>query len=79
MRVSESDDYFIYVALINIPFTNLQSGYRDVLKLADNFSAFNQRLKYAHFRPLVPVKSDPKAWWKYAYRVVSDQIKKARY
>ncbi|KAL7609935.1 hypothetical protein Lser_V15G10156 [Lactuca serriola] len=54
-----------------------KSGYRDVLKLADNFSAFNQRLKYAHFRPLVLVKSDPKAWWKYAYRVVSDQIKKA--
>lgn len=57
----------------------LQSGYRDVLKLADNFSAFNQRLKYAHFRPLVPVRSDPRSWWKYAYRVVSDQMKKARY
>ncbi|GJY71995.1 putative RNA-directed DNA polymerase [Tanacetum coccineum] len=53
------------------------SGYRDVLKLADNFSAFNERLKYAHLRPLVPVKSDPRSWWKYACRVVSDQIKKA--
>ncbi|GKD04830.1 pleckstrin domain superfamily protein, partial [Tanacetum coccineum] len=46
-------------------------------KLADNFSAFNQRLKYAHLWPLVPVKSDPRSWWKYACRVVSDQIKKA--
>ncbi|KAL8266737.1 hypothetical protein R6Q59_004081 [Mikania micrantha] len=54
-----------------------KSGYRDLLKLADNFSSFNQRLKYAHFRPLVPVRSDPRSWWKYAYRVVSDQMKKA--
>ncbi|GAB4857735.1 hypothetical protein Ancab_015642 [Ancistrocladus abbreviatus] len=54
-----------------------KDGYRDALKLADNFAAFNQRLKYAHYRPFVPVKSDPKAWWKYAYKVVSDQMKKA--
>ncbi|POO03120.1 Vacuolar protein sorting-associated protein [Trema orientale] len=53
-----------------------KDGYRDMLKLADNFSAFNQRLKYAHFRPHVPVKSDPRSWWKYAYRAVSDQVKK---
>lgn len=50
-----------------------------MLKLADNFAAFNQRLKYAHYRPLVSVKHDPKAWWKYAFKVVSDQTKKARY
>lgn len=50
-----------------------------MLKLADNFAAFNQRLKYAHFRPLVSVKSNPSSWWKYAYRAVSDQLKKARY
>ncbi|CAN1333900.1 Intermembrane lipid transfer protein VPS13 [Linum perenne] len=54
-----------------------KDGYRDVLKLADNFTAFNQRLKYAHFRPLVSAKSAPRAWWKYAYKAVSDQIKKA--
>ncbi|KAI3710546.1 hypothetical protein L2E82_40329 [Cichorium intybus] len=65
------------VSLDDVTICLSKSGYRDVLKLADNFSAFNQRLKYAHFRPLVPVKSDPKAWWKYAYKVVSDQIKKA--
>lgn len=69
----------LIVGLISILFANLQSGYRDVLKLADNFSAFNQRLKYAHFRPPLPVRSDPRSWWKYAYRVVSDQMKKARY
>lgn len=57
----------------------LQNGYRDILKLADNFAAFNQRLKYAHHRPLVSVKSDPRSWWQYAYGAISDQIKKARY
>ncbi|CAK9173346.1 unnamed protein product [Ilex paraguariensis] len=55
-----------------------KDGYRDLLKLADNFAAFNQRLKYAHYRPLVSVKDDPRSWWKYAYKAVSDQIKKAR-
>ncbi|XP_048140983.1 uncharacterized protein LOC115736923 isoform X3 [Rhodamnia argentea] len=54
-----------------------KDGYSDMLKLADNFAAFNQRLKYAHFRPPVPIKSNPSSWWKYAYRAVSDQLKKA--
>ncbi|KAK4844286.1 hypothetical protein QYF36_018501 [Acer negundo] len=54
-----------------------RNGYRDILKLADNFAAFNQRLKYAHYRPLVSVKSDPRSWWKYAFKAVSDQMKKA--
>ncbi|KAK8614167.1 hypothetical protein V6N13_122539 [Hibiscus sabdariffa] len=54
-----------------------KDGYRDILKLADNFTAFNQRLKYAHFRPTVSLKSDPRSWWKYAYKAVSDQMKKA--
>lgn len=59
--------------------SSLQKGYRDLLKLADNFAAFNQRLKYAHYRPLVSVKSDPRSWWKYACKVISEQMKKARY
>lgn len=56
----------------------MQDGYRDILKMADNFAAFNQRLKYAHYRPTVPVEADPKSWWKYAYKVVTDEMKKAR-
>lgn len=59
-------------------YLSLKDGYRDIMKLADNFAAFNQRLKYAHFRPLVPVKADSRSWWKYAFRAVSDQMKKAR-
>jgi len=66
--------YVLCVLIIPI----VQDCYRDMVKLADNFAAFNQRLQYAHYRPLVPVKSGPRAWWKYAYKAVSDQLKKAR-
>ncbi|KAL6543920.1 hypothetical protein OROGR_010417 [Orobanche gracilis] len=54
-----------------------KTGYCNLLKLADNFTAFNQRLKYAHYRPRFTVKNDPRSWWKYLYRVVTDQMKKA--
>lgn len=60
-------------------FSSNQDGYRDILKMADNFSSFNQRLRYAHLRPSLPVKSDPRAWWKYAYKVVTQEMKKSRY
>ncbi|KAI3698035.1 hypothetical protein L6452_31145 [Arctium lappa] len=65
------------VSLDDVTICLSKSGYRDLMKLADNFSASNQRLKYAYFRPFVSVKYDLRSWWKYAYRVVSD--KKARY
>ncbi|ESW28603.1 hypothetical protein PHAVU_002G003000 [Phaseolus vulgaris] len=65
------------VNLDDVTISISKDGYGDIMKLADNFAAFNQRLKYAHYRPLVPVKADSRSWWKYAYRTVSDQIKKA--
>ncbi|KAK7307747.1 hypothetical protein VNO77_41077 [Canavalia gladiata] len=67
-------------ALVNLDDVTIslsKDGYRDIIKLADNFAAFNQRLKYAHYRPRVPVKANSRYWWKYAYRAVSDQMKKA--
>ncbi|KAJ7944655.1 pleckstrin-likey (PH) domain-containing protein [Quillaja saponaria] len=67
-------------ALVNLDDVTLclsKDGYRDMMKLADNFDAFNKRLKYAHYRPLVSLKSDPRSWWKYSYRAVSEQMKKA--
>ncbi|KAL3619418.1 hypothetical protein CASFOL_036988 [Castilleja foliolosa] len=67
-------------AVVNLDDVTLclsKTGYRDLLKLADNFTAFNQRLNYAHYRPRVTVKTDPKSWWKYAHRAVTDQMKKA--
>ncbi|GMH29787.1 hypothetical protein Nepgr_031630 [Nepenthes gracilis] len=78
--VSAVSDQPLQSASVNLDDVTLclpKDGYRDALKLADNFAAFNQRLKYAHFRPSVSVKSDPKSWWKYAYKAVSDQMKKA--
>ncbi|TYI15495.1 hypothetical protein ES332_A08G190100v1 [Gossypium tomentosum] len=65
------------VSLDDVTLCLSKDGYRDILKLADNFTAFNQRLKYAHYRPTVSLKSDPRSWWKYAYKAVSDQMKKA--
>ncbi|XP_042486677.1 uncharacterized protein LOC122066914 [Macadamia integrifolia] len=77
---STSTDQPRQKATINLDDVTLclsKNGYRDILKMADNFAAFNQRLRYAHYRPLVPVKSDPSSWWKYAYKAVSDQMKAA--
>ncbi|KAF7828516.1 Vacuolar protein sorting-associated protein 13C [Senna tora] len=70
----------LHTAVVNLDDVTIclfKDGYRDILKLADNFAAFNQRLKYAHYRPLVAVKDDPRSWWIYAYKAVSDQMKKA--
>ncbi|KAK4786568.1 hypothetical protein SAY86_010401 [Trapa natans] len=65
-----------FIFLDDVTLCISKDGYRDVLKLADNFAAFNQRLKYAHYRPHASVKLSPGSWWKYAFRAISDQIKK---
>ncbi|CAA7406723.1 unnamed protein product [Spirodela intermedia] len=69
-------------AIINLEDVTLclsEDGYKDILRLADNFAAFNKRLKYAHYRPHAPISVDPRSWWKYAYTVVTDESEKARY
>ncbi|CAD6212089.1 unnamed protein product [Miscanthus lutarioriparius] len=65
------------VDLDDVTLSLSKDGYRDMLKMADNLSTFNQRLRYAHLRPSLPVKSDPRAWWKYAYKVMTQEMKKA--
>ncbi|KAE8731960.1 Pleckstrin (PH) domain-containing protein isoform 2 [Hibiscus syriacus] len=65
------------VSLDNVTLCLTKDGYRDILKVADNFTAFNQRLKYAHYHPRFSLKSNPRSWWKYAYKAVSDHMKKA--
>ncbi|KMT11750.1 hypothetical protein BVRB_5g105600 [Beta vulgaris subsp. vulgaris] len=65
------------VNLDDVTISLSKNGYRDMLKLADNFAAFNERLKYAHYRPNVPVNINPGSWWKYAFNVVSDRMKRA--
>ncbi|KAM7253912.1 hypothetical protein ACFE04_031594 [Oxalis oulophora] len=81
LRPNEStrSDQPLQKAVVNLDDVTLclsKNGYTDILKLADNFAAFNQRLKYAHLRPRMSVKADPGAWWKYAYRAASDKLKK---
>lgn len=79
-KESANSDQPLQKAVVNLNDVTLslsKDGYRDILKLADNFAAFNQRLKFAHYRPLLPVKSNPRSWWRYAYKAVSDQTKKA--
>ncbi|EEF45057.1 vacuolar protein sorting-associated protein, putative [Ricinus communis] len=83
LRSNDSDNggQPLQKAAVNLDDVTLclsKDGYRDILKLADNFAAFNQRLKYAHYRPVVSVTSNPRSWWKYAFKAVSDQMKKAR-
>ncbi|KAK4262505.1 hypothetical protein QN277_028058 [Acacia crassicarpa] len=78
-KVAESNEP-LHKAVVNLDDVTIclsKDGYGDMLKLADNFAAFNQRLKYAHYRPRVAVKSDPRSWWNYAYKAVSEQMKKA--
>ncbi|ERN15489.1 uncharacterized protein LOC18443778 [Amborella trichopoda] len=65
------------VKLDDVTLCLSKDEYRDILKLAENFATFNQRLTYSHYRPNVGVRSNPRLWWKYAYKVISDQIKKA--
>ncbi|XP_058190168.1 uncharacterized protein LOC131307586 isoform X5 [Rhododendron vialii] len=79
-NVSVNSGQPLQKAAVNLDDVTLclsKNGYRDLLKLADNFAAFNRRLKHAHFRPFVSVKSNPRAWWKYAYKAVSEELKKA--
>ncbi|XP_042394059.1 uncharacterized protein LOC121984930 isoform X2 [Zingiber officinale] len=65
------------INLDNVTLSLSKDGYRDIVKMADNFASFNQRLRYAHYRPSVSIKSNPATWWKYAYKVVTDETKKA--
>ncbi|KAL3817950.1 hypothetical protein ACJIZ3_003855 [Penstemon smallii] len=79
-NVSVSKGQPLQKATVNLDDVTLclsKNGYRDMLKLADNFAAFSQRLRYAHYRPRVSLITDPRSWWKYAYRAVSDQMKKS--
>ncbi|KAH9321017.1 hypothetical protein KI387_015656, partial [Taxus chinensis] len=77
---SRNADQPLQKATVNLDDVTLclcQAEYRDMLKLAENISAFNHRLKYAHYRPLVGVHTDAKSWWQYACKIIVEQQKKA--
>ncbi|XP_057872719.2 uncharacterized protein LOC131078906 isoform X2 [Cryptomeria japonica] len=77
---SRNVDQPLQKAIVNLDDVTLclsQAEYRDMLKLAENISAFNRRLKYAHYRPLVGVHANAKSWWQYACKVLVEQQKRA--
>lgn len=43
-----------------------QAQYYDGIKLLETFSRFRTRVDVSHLRPVVPVKEDCRAWWRYA-------------
>lgn len=43
-----------------------QAQYYDGIKLLETFSRFRTRVDVSHLRPIVPVKVDCRAWWRYA-------------
>lgn len=43
-----------------------QAQYYDGIKLLEAFSRFRTRVDVSHLRPVVPVKEDRRAWWRYA-------------
>eukprot|EP01018_Ginkgo_biloba_P007485 Gb_23775 [translate_table: standard] len=78
--VSRTADQPAQSAVVNLDDVTLclsQAEYRDILKLVENITAFNHRLKYAHYRPCVEIHTDAKAWWQYACKVLVEQQKKA--
>lgn len=48
--------------------------YRDALWTADLFHVYMKTKEFKKYRPLVPVKKDPKAWFRFAGNVVLKQI-----
>lgn len=54
----------MYLYLSVIPCN--QAQYYDGIKLLETFSRFRTRVDVSHLRPVVPVKEDCRAWWRYA-------------
>ncbi|KAH7316123.1 hypothetical protein KP509_21G079300 [Ceratopteris richardii] len=54
-----------------------QAQYSDVLKMGENFSTLKKRMQYSQYRPSDSVMDNPKSWWYYTYKVISEQHKKA--
>jgi vacuolar protein sorting-associated protein 13A/C len=55
--------FTIYLLLSAILY---QAQYYDGIKLLETFSRFRTRVDVSHLRPIVPVKEDRRAWWRYA-------------
>ncbi|KAK3154093.1 hypothetical protein QOZ80_2BG0185880 [Eleusine coracana subsp. coracana] len=54
------------LVLSNVSLTVTEAQYYDGIKLLETFSRFRTRVDVSHLRPVVPVKEDCRAWWRYA-------------
>jgi vacuolar protein sorting-associated protein 13A/C len=54
------------LVLSDVSLTVTEAQYYDGIKLLETFSRFRTRVDVSHLRPIVPVKEDRRAWWRYA-------------
>jgi len=54
------------LVLSDVSLTVTEAQYYDGIKLLEAFSRFRTRVDVSHLRPVVPVKEDCRAWWRYA-------------
>ncbi|BAS78620.1 Os02g0470600 [Oryza sativa Japonica Group] len=54
------------LVLSDVSLTVTEAQYYDGIKLLETFSRFRTRVDVSHLRPIVPVKVDCRAWWRYA-------------
>jgi hypothetical protein len=59
-------NYGVDKLLISCNILMYQAQYYDCIKLLETFSRFRTRVDVSHLRPVVPVKEDCRAWWRYA-------------
>ena len=62
--------------LKEVEITFQSNQYRDLLNLLSFLRDWEVSLRYVRFRPEVDVKSDPKAWWLFAFRAVRKELRK---
>jgi vacuolar protein sorting-associated protein 13A/C len=62
--------------LKEVEITLQSNQYRDLLNLLSFLRDWNVSLRYVRFRPDVDVKTDPKAWWLFAFRAVRKELRK---
>ncbi|EEC73142.1 hypothetical protein OsI_07167 [Oryza sativa Indica Group] len=65
------------LVLSDVSLTVTEAQYYDGIKLLETFSRFRTRVDVSHLRPIVPVKVDCRAWWRYAVLAGWQQVKLA--
>ena len=65
-----------HVDAINVQLRDFQC--HQIALLVGSVKEHKYTKKYRKYRPQVPVSEDPGAWWRYAFRVVSHELKGSR-